>query len=108
MGKVIYMILKTIVALALVAAVLVSAFLWYNSRGEDAVVGEKTEPQNTDTAEFRKILSGLRTLKLDTDFFADPVYKSLIDPNVLISRPAIYGRSNPFVPIGVVKVAPQR
>ena len=103
------MILKTIVALVLILAVLVSAFWWYNSRGEDIVAGEeRAEPQNADTAEFRKVLSGLRTLKFDTDFFNDPIYKSLVDPGVLISKPAAYGRVNPFVPIGIVKVTPPR
>lgn len=96
------MIFKIIIAFALVAVVLGGAFLWYNSPGEDIAVGEEAGLQNTDTAEFRKVLAGLRALNLDTDFFSDPVYRSLLDPNVLISKPAFYGRANPFVPIGIV------
>ena len=102
------MILKTIIALVLVTAAAISGFLWYNSRQsavveKDGGLSEKT----TEVAEFRAMLGNLKTIKLDTSFFSDPVYKSFVDQNVLISKPVDYGRANPFLPVGAKPIAPK-
>ena len=102
------MLRQTIIALILIAAAAISAYFWYSSRDKSLASGSDIEAQNAGTSEFRKLLGSLKTLKLDTEFFNDPAYKSLIDPNVIISKPAEYGRINPFVPIGAVVITPKR
>lgn len=100
---------QTTLVILLVIAVAVSAFMWYSLSGQDAgSTGSASPAENPEVAEFRKLLAGLKTLKLDTSFFNDPAYKSLIDPAVLISKPAAYGRANPFVPAGAPAAQPKR
>lgn len=92
---------QTILVLLLIIAIAVSAFMWYSLSGPDSGSTALASPAgNPEVAEFRRLLAGLKAEKLDTSFFSDPAYKSLIDPKVLISRPAAYGRANPFVPAG--------
>lgn len=100
---------QTILVLLLVIAVAASAFMWYGLRGQESDrVGVASPVNNPEVAEFRRLLAALKVIKLDTEFFNDPAYKSLVDPRVLISKPSVYGRSNPFVPLGAQVVLPTR
>ncbi|MEK7090745.1 MAG: hypothetical protein AAB930_04125, partial [Patescibacteria group bacterium] len=79
------------------------AYLWYTSRPEEGAASDSAEKaEDLEVVEFRKELASLRTIKLDTSFFSDPLYKSLIDPNLLISKPPSVGRANPFLPVGSI------
>lgn len=98
---------QTILALLLVIAVAASAFMWYSLRGQLGSTATASPVDNPEVAEFRRLLAALKAIKLDTSFFSDPAYKSLVDPAVLISRPAAYGKSNPFIPIGVPVALPK-
>lgn len=100
---------QIILVLLLIIAIVASAFMWYGLPEQDAgSTAPASSVNNSEVAEFRRLLAGLKTIKLDTSFFNDPAYKSLVDPEVLISRPAAYGRANPFVPAGAEAVPPKR
>lgn len=84
----------------MIAALGVAVYLWYTSRPEEGIAGGIAEKaEDLEVVEFRKALASLRTVKLDTSFFSDPLYKSLFDPNVLVSKPTSVGRANPFLPV---------
>jgi len=44
------------------------------------------------------LLGALKTVSLDTSFFNDPLYKSLIDSGAFVPAPTEVGRINPFAP----------
>ena len=64
----------------------------------------QTSEVNPDRAAIRDelfaLLAALKTVQLDTSFFDDPKYRSLIDWSVAL-QPQPVGRHNPFLPIGV-------
>ncbi len=54
-----------------------------------------------DTKQILAMLTKLRSIKIDLDFFNNDIYKSLIDftPTLETSTSTAYGRINPFAPI---------
>lgn len=86
-----------------VIAVLVIFAGWYflgRSNQPEASVNVTQDP--VEAIIGRDLLSSLdkmKSVKLDTSFFNDPVYKSLQDTSVQVPKQPI-GRRDPFAPIG--------
>jgi hypothetical protein len=80
--------------------------LWLGNtppRESEAALFSKTEISGESIAlrdEFLELLAALKTVQLDTSFFSDPRYLSLVDWSVTI-KPQPVGRRNPFLPVGV-------
>ncbi|PJC25330.1 MAG: hypothetical protein CO056_00820 [Candidatus Tagabacteria bacterium CG_4_9_14_0_2_um_filter_41_11] len=49
------------------------------------------------TKEILSMLTKLRAVKIDTDFFSGDIYKSLVDFLPVLEMPKEYGRPNPFI-----------
>ena len=69
----------------------------------EAALLQKSEV-NPDSAVIRDellaLLAALKTVELDTSFFNDAKYRSLIDWSVDIKSQSV-GRHNPFLPVGI-------
>jgi len=57
---------------------------------------DKTE-KNEGAKEILSVLTKLRAIKIDADFFNGDIYKSLVDFLPTIEMPKEYGRPNPFI-----------
>lgn len=60
---------------------------------------EKVSDEIAAGKEFIGLIKNIKTIKLDTTIFDDPIYKSLIDFSVVIEIPQKRGRLNPFIPV---------
>lgn len=92
---------KTIVIFGVVAVLLLGFFFYSlsDSRQEPAQITVRSVSP-LDSALGRELLSALaelKTTRLDTSIFEDPVFKSLEDFGVIIA-PLPVGRRNPFAP----------
>ncbi len=54
--------------------------------------------KNEGAKEILNMLTRLRAIKIDTDFFNGDIYKSLVDFLPTLEMPKEYGRPNPFIP----------
>ncbi len=52
---------------------------------------------NQGAEEILNMLTKLRAIKIDTDFFNGDIYKSLVDFLPVIEMPKDYGKANPFI-----------
>ena len=59
-----------------------------------AVAGAK---KDEGAKEILNMLTKLRAIKIDTDFFNGDIYKSLVDFLPDLEMPKEYGRPNPFI-----------
>lgn len=87
---------------------IIAAFVGYNflfkkeSPTASDLAAESEQRQSGQSAIGRNLVAALSKLKsvaIDTAFFKDPIFNSLIDFNVQIT-PQEVGRNNPFSPIG--------
>ena len=62
------------------------------------IAGNKETSSFSEGEEILTILEGLKSVKMDVDFFENKVFKSLSDFSVKIN-PEPVGRNNPFAPI---------
>ncbi len=53
--------------------------------------------KNVGAKEILNMLTKLRAVKIDTDFFNGDIYKSLVDFLPILEMPKEYGRPNPFI-----------
>ena len=65
-----------------------------------------TESQSAK--EILSMLTRLRAIKIDTDFFNGDIYKSFIDFLPIVELPKEYGRPNPFTALEVLSPAPAK
>jgi flagellar basal body-associated protein FliL len=68
------------------------------SAPKDAKTAQQETAQLSEGAEMIKILNQLKSIKLDTDFFENQIFKSLNDSSKELMTEA-KGRSNPFAPL---------
>lgn len=93
---------KNLVALVVVVIAVILIFIYLKPQKDDTdpstVINEPVLPvQNKGNEEVIKTLSLLNNIKLDKDFFDNPVFKSLDDFSIELSEP-FPGRYNPFAP----------
>lgn len=50
--------------------------------------------------EFLNLLLNVKSIEVNQDFFANPIFRNLKDSEVLLSQDKSEGRPNPFAPIG--------
>ncbi len=79
--------------------VVAAGILYYFYAKEDTAPLLSTEEQAPVSQEILTTLGNLRTIRLDSSVFADPLFISLSDFGVTIP-PAAAGRRNPFAPVG--------
>ncbi|PIQ68229.1 MAG: hypothetical protein COV91_05220 [Candidatus Taylorbacteria bacterium CG11_big_fil_rev_8_21_14_0_20_46_11] len=84
--------------------IIVGGFIYYlvteSSGGNVAMTHVEASPlQTTLGRDLLKTLARLKSTKIDTSIFSDPVFTSLKDFGVTISSQPV-GRRNPFAPIG--------
>ena len=92
---------QNILVAVLVIIILITAYIWYNhvqSRPSEAVT-RSSEGAIPAAKELLVLLQQLERVRIDTSFFEDPVYKSLIDLTPQIVIPEVRGRINPFAPL---------
>jgi hypothetical protein len=85
-------------------AIFATLFLWagyFRTKPAPFVVEIKQNAQSPiDLAagrEFTILLETIQKTKIDSTFFEDPIYKSLVDFTPAIVLPAEKGRKNPFL-----------
>lgn len=94
---------KTIVAVVIIA-IIGGLMYWSLSSGDESSITSDTplggDYENTQLigADIRDLLAQLNSLKIDADFFNDPVYKDLVDYRTAIPAQKV-GRVNPFAPL---------
>ena len=92
------LIKKNLIMIVVVVAALAALYYFYSSGGQDALLTTE-EPDSPVSQEILATLGNLRTIKLDSSVFQDPLFLSLSDFGVTIP-PATAGRRNPFAPVG--------
>ncbi len=75
----------------------ISAKTYFASIPALTAVAAGTE-NNEGVKEILSMLTRLRAIKIDTDFFNGDIYKSLVDFLPVLEMPKEYGRPNPFIP----------
>jgi hypothetical protein len=92
---------NTILILITVAAIGVSAYLWYSYAGTSVQPAlERTSANDQASAEIKDLLAILQTLqsiKIDAAYLDDPSFKMLIDFAPTTAEPSEKGRPNPFI-----------
>ena len=83
----------------------IAGVLWLGNTPaqSEAALIQKSEVSTESIAvrdELLGLLAALKMVQLDTSFFDDPNYRSLIDWSVAIKSQPV-GRRNPFLPVGV-------
>jgi len=77
-----------------------------SSSGEEP--GLSTEDKTNQDTAFIYTLTSLNTLKVETAFFADPLFRKLRDNSVSLGEVGEVGRKNPFLPINGLPNTTQR
>lgn len=93
---------KNILVIVLVVAILSTGIIWYmyfGSTPSEPVTRVSEKEENEETRNLVSMLASLQSLRIDTAFFDDPIYKSLIDFSPTIEIPDNLGRANPFLPL---------
>ena len=90
---------KTTIATIVIVIILVVVYFYYqggSSSSSGSLLSSPTSDQAVGSAELA-LLNQIKSLKIDTSLFQDPVYQSLVDYSVPIP-PENVGRPNPFAP----------
>ncbi|MDE2188767.1 MAG: hypothetical protein KGJ35_03520 [Patescibacteria group bacterium] len=101
---------KTTVIIAIVLlVVLVGGWYFYksgsSSQGSSALVSSSAGSYGTNQsngaigADVLSILQSVSSIRIDSNFFNDPSYQSLVDYSITVP-PQSVGRVNPFAPVG--------
>lgn len=85
---------------ALVIGLATLGILYFYWGGDSAAEPVATVEEPVASQSLLTTLSNLRTMRLDTTIFEDPLFRSLSDFGVTIP-PEPVGRRNPFAPTGV-------
>lgn len=98
-----------ILLIVLAALVLLFAYAMYSSRGGNGegtasagagnALSKSANPTFSEKEDLLKVLMSLKSIKLDTGFFDNKVFQSLVDFSVELP-PEESGRPNPFSPLG--------
>lgn len=87
--------------LVIIAVIFVGAVVYYGflsgGRSSPALLSSDAQAPSADSQQLLVILANLKTIQLDPSVFTDPVYVSLTDFGVVISKEDV-GRRNPFAP----------
>lgn len=87
---------------ATIIILIITGYIWYNyikSRPSELVSRTGEENIVPEARELLILLKTLEKVEIDTAFFEDRVYESLLDLTPDISTPPQKGRANPFAPI---------
>ncbi len=91
---------KNLVAIIIFTVAAALLYYFYSSSGSSTELLTNTSAtQSPISQEVLTTLGNLRTIKLDSSIFNDPLFASLSDFGVTIP-PAAAGRRNPFAPVG--------
>lgn len=93
---------QNIFIIVAILILIVTGYIWYRylqSRPSELVSRGGEENIVPEARELLVLLKTLEKVEIDTAFFEDRVYKSLLDLTPDISVPAIKGRTNPFAPL---------
>jgi hypothetical protein len=91
-----------LIAVAILGAIGFGGYAYINrdaSVSTDLLVAESAGASGLD-GDLLKALQQLKTIKLNTNIFQDPVFRSFFDFGTTIQRQET-GRQNPFAPVGV-------
>ena len=99
---------NTIIIIIVALVVLGGGYMFYsaNSMSESALISrgvdaptEGSEARNQLRMDLLEVLSMLRSIKLDVEFFKNEKFQSLSDFSIELKKEEV-GRSNPFLPLG--------
>ncbi len=91
-----------LIAVAILAALGFGGYEYINrdsAASTDLLVSEASGSSSGLDGDLLKALQQLKTIKLNTGVFQDPVFRSFFDFGTTIQRQEI-GRQNPFAPVG--------
>ena len=89
-----------LLAVLIIALIMAGYFLYsYFKTGQTTSSVVKVSGESGASGDLLNMLATLQSLRIDTSFFDDPLYKSLIDFSPEITIPAQVGRVNPFFPV---------
>lgn len=89
---------KNIIIIVAVIVIAALAFYYMSSSPSATDTGLQSNSANAVGASEIALLNQVEALRIDTTFFNDPAYKSLVDYSVAITPEAV-GRPNPFAPV---------
>jgi hypothetical protein len=70
----------------------------YSASSADVSPASVSQAGNENTRDILSMLAKLKKIKIDSDFFNNETFKSLIDFTRTLELPKDYGRPNPFLP----------
>ncbi len=98
---------KTLVSSVIIIVAVAIAYFFYMGNkapsGQSLLETQVTPEANAASSRILALLNQIRSLKIDTEIFDDPVYQTLIDYSVAIPDVPV-GRLNPFAPIPGVPI----
>jgi hypothetical protein len=89
---------KNMVVIGVIVGALALLYYFYSSGSSSVLLTAEEEPSPV-SQEILSTLNNLRTIRLDSSVFQDPLFLSLSDFGVTIPSAAA-GRRNPFAPVG--------
>ncbi|OGI71799.1 hypothetical protein A3J61_02240 [Candidatus Nomurabacteria bacterium RIFCSPHIGHO2_02_FULL_38_15] len=103
---------KIILFILIIGAIIIVAILVFGKekiqtnvlQSQNQSLLSTTEPSTAnDSAKFLQSLAQVKSMKLDTTFFANKSYQKLVDFSlpIVLEDPRLVGRVNPFAPLGV-------
>jgi hypothetical protein len=92
------LIKKNMVLIGVFVVAAGALYYFYSAGGSSPLLSQSTQDSPV-SQEILTTLGNLRTIKLDSSIFSDPLFLSLSDFGVAIP-PAAAGRRNPFAPVG--------
>ncbi len=103
-------IIKNIIILAVVAIILILAYVFFLKPAPDqSALTSSTGTSTTSTTstgssaiggDFLTVLLNVKSIKLDDSIFSDPAFATLRDSSIQLVSDGTEGRPNPFAPIG--------
>jgi hypothetical protein len=99
----------TFISLAIIVAVALLLYFYTKGEPSDASISSLSSETSEESASAQEasnrvitLLNKINSLNIDTEFFASPAYKSLVDYTIAIPDQPV-GRTNPFAPVGVTR-----
>ncbi len=97
----------TFIALIIIIVVALLLYFYYKGSPSDSAVSSLSTINTAESADAQasgdrvlSLLSEIRSLKIDSHIFQNPVYRTLVDYTVSVPEQSV-GRVNPFAPIGL-------
>ncbi len=91
---------ENLLLLGFIVVTIVLGYLWY-VQWRPVDITSDTTMENVYGGEFLATTIKLKSINLDTDFFQNPEFLSLIDQTPVIEIPTVTGKKNPFLPLAL-------